>query len=172
MGKLLTGRYGDRPEAESMEIPLRDCHQRLGMKPTDFVSQGEPKFFTRSFDAGGRYLVFLLPPEEAAGSGVWKAGYYLLPLSALDALKAFGKKPAGSAASGRRLPVQIECKREIPPEIRQRAERWGEDSQPLFFKCGCDHLEMRLDPPWALRSRWRAKLRCPDRCQPQQDQLL
>jgi len=163
MGKLLTGRYGEEPEAESMEIPLKDCHTRLGMKPSDFVSEGPPKFFRRSFDAGGRYLVFLLNESEAAGNAIWKPGYYLLPMEALNALKAFGKN---AAAGGRKLPVNVECKVEIPPEVGQRALKWSEECQPLFFKCKCDHLELKLDAPWALRRRWRARLRCPDRCQP------
>ena len=171
MGKLLIGRYGELPGAESMEFTLRDAHQRLGLKPSDFISTGEPKFFYRSFDAGGRYLVLLLTDKEVEGQGVWKSGYYLLPMSAADALKSFGKNrvvPAG----GRRLPVTIESKTELPPDVKARVDQWVLECQPLFFKCQCDHLEMKVDAPWALRRRWRARLKCADRCQPTLTQLL
>jgi len=171
MGKLLTGRYGEEPEAESLEISLRDCHQRLGMKPSDFVSEGPPRFFRHSFDAGGRYLVYLLAVEEIAGNPIWKAGYYLLPMSALNAMKLF-RKSGASDAGQRILPISLESRGEVPPDVIDRARRWADRCQPLFFKCACDHLELRLDAPWALRTRWRARLRCPDRCQPIQSEQL
>jgi|GEM_PF-1998351 len=171
MGKLLTGRYGEEPEAESLEIPLKDCHQRLGMKPSDFVSEGPPRFFRHSFEAGSRYLVYLLTAEEIAGNPIWKPGYYLLPMKAAEALKLFAKNK-NAQAGNRILPVSVESKGEVPPDVMTRARRWADECQPLFFKCSCDHLELKIDAPWALRTRWRGRLRCPDRCQPVQSEQL
>lgn len=171
MAKLLTGKYGEEPEAESIEVPLKDCHQRLSMKPSDFVSEGPPRFFRHSFEAGGRYLVCLVSEAEIAGNPIWKPGYYLLPLKAVDALKLFQK--GGPALAGQRiLPVTVESRAEVPPQVMDRARRWADQCQPLFFKCSCDHLELKLDAPWALRKHWRVRLRCPDRCQPVQTEQL
>jgi len=166
MGRLLSGHYGQPPEAESARLSLRECNQKLGLKPGDFVSEGPPKFFQKSFGTRSRYLLFQTDPEETAGSAVWKAGYYLLPLEAADVLQALdGKNHAGA---GGVLPTRIEVKSDEPPPARvlERAQQWAKQSQPLFFRCGCEWLELRLDPPWALRRRWRARLRCPKRCQP------
>jgi hypothetical protein len=174
MGKLLTGRYGSPPDAESTKsIPLSDCNQKLGLKPSDFVSQDDPDFFRKSFGTHGHYLVLQLEPEELKGNPIWKPGYYLLPLGAIDVLKAFEKdRQAPAPASTDRLPLQIEAKATPTDDVLVRAKQWAEKSQPLFFKCGCPHLELRLDAPHALRRRWKARLRCPRRCQPDQTTLL
>src|SRR5215469_7000062 len=130
MGKLLTGRYGEEPEAESIDVSLKDANQRLAMKPSDFVSEGPPRFFRHSFEAGGRYLVYLLAAEEIAGNPIWKPGYYLLPMKATDALKLFQKGKPDQA--GRRiLPVTVESREEVPPDIMDRARRWADQCQPL-----------------------------------------
>jgi len=164
LGKLLSGRYGEPPRAESVPLSLKDCSQRLGLKPSDFISQGEPNFFKKSFGAGGRYLIFLVEETDVQSSPVWKAGYYLLPLEAADVLKVF--LPEKEPNAGPALPVRVETKG-VPPEIiADRAKRWAEESQPLFFKCGCDYLELKLQAPWGLRRQWKAVLRCPKRCQP------
>jgi hypothetical protein len=165
MGKLLTGRYGNPPGAESTEIALRDCYQRLGMKPTDYVSAGEPKFFKHAFGATGRYLVFLVESAEIGSNPVWKPGYYLLPIDALDVLKTFDRKHLPDDGR-RRLRVDFDAPEGMPADVRERANRFAEESQPLFFKCTCDHLEMKIKAPWGLRRRWKAQLKCPKRCQP------
>jgi hypothetical protein len=171
MGKLLSGHYGNPPEAESMEISLRDCHQKLGLKPSDLVSQGPPKFFEKNYGSMSRYLLVLLDERETAENAMWKPGYYLLPLEAKDVLDALaGRRPPPS--QGRMLPITIQSKKDAPSDILVAAKRWAEGSQPLFFKCGCDHLELKLEPPWAMRRRWRVRLRCPKRCQPALSTLI
>jgi len=166
MGKLLMGRYGEEPQAEStLPISLRECHQRLSLKPTDYISAGAPDFFNRAYGAKGRYLVFLVEPSEAQGNAIWRPGYYLLPLEAADVLRAFDKNKRGPS-EGRALPVEIESKDAVPPEIMALAQRWAQECQPLFFKCKCDHLTLKLTAPWAMRRRWKSRISCPDRCQP------
>lgn len=174
MGTLLSGHYGGPPEAESGILTLQECSMRLGLKPTDFVSEGEPTFFEKKFGAKGRYLVFRTTADEVKGSPVWKQGYYLLPLEAIDVLAAFERKGGGASRAGNAkvLSVEVESKATVPEDVMARAKKWADESQPLFFKCHCDHLELRLDPPWGLRRRWKAKLRCPDRCQPQLTQQI
>jgi hypothetical protein len=172
VGKLLSGRYGSAPEAESVSLTLKECRQKLGLKPTDLVSIGPPRFFERSFGAGGHYLLFQPDSEEVADSAVWKPGYYLLPLEAKDVLAALSKHRSGRLADGRVLPVEWEKESDAPELIKARALKWAMATQPLFFKCGCEVLQLRLQPPWALRKRWRARLRCPKRCQPPQTILL
>ncbi len=168
MGKLLTGHYGREPEAESIPLTLTDASQKLGLKPSDYVSEGSPRFFEKAFGAPGRYLVFLADAGETKESPVWKPGYYLLPLEAADVLKALEKnrQNAAAAGDGRALPVQLETKTLPPPDVQERLDIWVAKAQPLFFKCGCNHLELKLDAPWGLRRRWKARLRCPKRCQP------
>jgi hypothetical protein len=160
------GRYGEEPQAESaVPISLKECHQRLSLKPTDFISTGEPDFFNKAYGAKGRYLVFLAEPSEIDSNPIWKPGYYLLPLEAADVLRAFDKNKQGPAGN-RVLPVEIESKDPIPPEMTNIIEAWIKQCQPMFFKCQCDHLTLKLAAPWAMRKRWRARLSCPDRCQP------
>jgi hypothetical protein len=167
MGKLLTGHYGDVPEAESTTISLSDCRQRLGLKPTDFVSGGAPDFFNKAYGTKGRYLLFQVDEKEVVGNAVWKAGYYLLPMEAAEVLRVFQRNQGRGAATGQRiLAVEIESKDTPPDDVKARAEKFARESQPLFFTCKCDHLEMKLSAPWGLRRRWKAKLACPDRCQP------
>jgi hypothetical protein len=168
MGKLFTGHYGRPPEAESVPLPLADASQKLGLKPSDFVSEGPPAFFHKAFGAPGRYLVFLTEPEEIRGSPVWKLGHYLLPLAAADVLKTLEKSRQAAAAGGdhRELPIRAEIETAPPPDVRERLDSWVAKAQPLFFKCGCDHLELKVVAPWGLRRRWKARLRCPARCQP------
>lgn len=163
MGKLFVGHYGNPPDAESATITLKDCHQRLGMKPSDFVSESEPPFFRKKHGAMGRYLVFLLEPQESAT--VWKAGYYLLPLEAADILKVFNKQQLVEGGAVKR-PYQMECKEAPPPDVLKRAERWADESQPLLFDCKCPELTLRLDAPHLLRRTWRIRLSCPKRCMP------
>jgi len=172
MGKLLSGHYGSKPEAESIPITLKECSQKLNMKPSDFVSAGPPKFFVKAFGAGGRYLLFLADADEVAGSAIWKFGYYLLPLDAKDVLEALSKHKGRGPADSRIMPVEWETETDAPEPVKQRALKWALDSQPLFFKCGCKSLRLRLQSPWALRRRWRARLRCPRRCQPPLTKLL
>src|SRR5438477_548985 len=88
MGKLFVGHYGQPPSAESL-VALRDCHQRLGLKPTDFVSEEPPDFYKKARGATGKYLVFQIEASEVANNAFWKPGYYLLPLEAADVLEAF-----------------------------------------------------------------------------------
>src|SRR5688500_9811355 len=95
MGILLSGHYGNPPEAESGRLTLQDCSARLSLKPSDFVSAGEPDFFKKKYGVKGRYLLFKAAEDEVQGSPVWKAGYYLLPLEAMDVLAAFEKKRGG-----------------------------------------------------------------------------
>ncbi len=168
MGKLLTGHFGRSPEAESASLSLQDASLQLGMKPSDFVSEGPPTFFTKAFGAPGRYLVFLADQKDVERSPVWKPGYYLLPLEASDVLKALEKNRQAAAAMGdkRLLPVVEEIETAPPKDVRERLDRWVTASQPLFFKCECDHLELKVVAPWGLRRRWKARLRCPKRCQP------
>jgi hypothetical protein len=171
VGKLLTGRYGEAPEAESATLTVMECHQRLSLKPSDYVSEGAPDFFNKSYSAKGRYLVFQVDATEVQGNPVWKPGYYLLPIEAAAVLEALSKRrTAGN--SERALPVQLESKETPPEQIAALARNWAASSQPLFFKCKCDHLEMRLDAPWGLRRRWKARLRCPNRCQPALSTLI
>ncbi|MFA5975075.1 MAG: hypothetical protein WC859_02805 [Elusimicrobiota bacterium] len=165
MGKLLSGHYGHSPEAEAVDISLRECNQKLGLKPNDFVSEGQPKFFEKSYGTKSRYLLFLLEAAEIEGNAIWKPGYYLLPLEAADVLKALDHK-RGNVGDGSILPIEIRTSERPPDGVLARARRWAEESQPLFFKCGCTFLELKLDPPWAFRKRWRARLRCSRRCQP------
>ncbi len=168
MGKLLTGRYGEMPEAESaMSLTLSDCRTRLSLKPTDHVSVGEPDFFRKTFGTKGRYLVFQVPASEVQSNPVWKEGYYLLPMEAAEVLRVFQRNQGPSGSTGARvLPVTIDSKDSPAEDVMARAKLFAQNSQPLFFKCKCDHLEMKIAAPWGLRRRWRARLSCPDRCQP------
>jgi hypothetical protein len=172
MGKLLSGHYGAEPDAESMVLSLKECNQKLNLKPSDFVSEGAPKFFEKAFGASGRYLLFLADEKDVQESPVWKMGYYLLPLEAKDVLSALEKHKGKSAESGAVLPFEWEEDPEAPEEIKKRATKWAEASQPLFFKCTCKSLRLRLYPPWGLRRRWKVRLRCPKRCQPPLTALL
>ncbi len=76
MGKLLSGRYGASPDAESMTLSLSECSQKLNMKPSDFVSVGPPKFFEKNYGTAGRYLLFQAEPSDIKESAVWKAGFW------------------------------------------------------------------------------------------------
>jgi hypothetical protein len=172
MGKLLSGRYGAPPDAESISLTLKECNQKLNLKPSDFVSEGPPTFFEKAFGAAGRYLLFLTDGADIAGSAVWKAGYYLLPLEAKDVLAALEKHKGGAAGGGKVLPIEWEQESEASAEMKEKAMAWGRASQPLFFKCVCGTLSLRLYPPWAMRRRWKARLRCPKRCQPPLTTLL
>src|SRR5882724_5390358 len=108
MGKLLSGRYGAEPDAESIELSLKECNQKLNLKPSDFVSEGSPKFFEKAFGAAGRYLLYLAEEKDVRGSPIWKMGYYLLPLEAKDVLSAL-EKHKGVASEGRTvLPIEWE----------------------------------------------------------------
>jgi len=51
------------PDAESIEISLKECNQKLSLKPSDFVSAEPPTFFIRH-SVPGTYLLFQLLPEE------------------------------------------------------------------------------------------------------------
>jgi hypothetical protein len=166
MGKLLSGRYGHPPDAESIPISLKECNQKLNMKPSDFVSAGPPAFFKKAFGARGRYLLFQVDAEELEGNLAWKGGYYLLPLEATDVLEALERHKGRFPDSDRRLPVHVHSDETPPHPILEKAKRWAEESQPLFFKCRCASLDLELIAPWALRRRWKARLRCPKRCQP------
>jgi hypothetical protein len=172
MGKLLSGHYGSAPVAESIPITLKECSQKLNMKPSDHVSTGPPKFFEQDFGASGRYLLFLTEEDEVAGSAIWKFGYYLLPLDAKDVLAALAKHRGGITQDPRIIPVEWEVESEAPEPIKTRALKWAMESQPLFFKCACKSLQIRLQAPWALRKQWKARLRCPGRCQPPLLKLL
>lgn len=166
MGKLLIGRFGQEPDAESLTITLRDCHQRLGLRPSDFISSTPPDLFKEAHGAKGKYLVFKMDAEEIGGNVMWRDGYYLLPLEAADVLKVFQKVNLSTAAGGRIRPMDVEFKVQPTADVLERARRWAEDSQPLFFQCHCPRLVLRLDAPWVVRRRWRARLTCPNRCQP------
>ncbi len=170
MGKLLTGRYGELPTAESTAMSLTECAQRLGMKPSDFVSEEEPKFFRKAFGVAGRYLVFVPEEKELVKMPVWKRGFYLLPIDAADVLRVSQQGVAASGAPN--LPVQLESKVAPPENIAKAAHRWALEAQPRFFKCGCTFLELKLQAPWSFRSKWKATLRCPRRCQPALTTLL
>jgi hypothetical protein len=172
MGKLLSGRYGSEPDAESIAISLRECNQKLNLKPSDFVSEGAPKFFEKAFGASGRYLLFLADGEDVKDNPIWKAGYYLLPLEAKDVLAALEKRKGAVASDAKVLPIEWESDEEAPTEIKMKAMDWGKVSQPLFFKCVCKNLTLRIFSPWGLRRRWKARLRCPKRCQPPMSTLL
>lgn len=174
MGKLLSGRYGSKPEAESIAISLTECHQKLNLKPSDFVSEGPPKFFEASFGSSARYLLFLTDPDDIKESRIWRTGYYLLPLDAKDVLAAIEKrKPNAAREEGAVLSIEWEEDPASAPEpIRDKALAWGAASQPLFFKCACKKLQMRLYSPWAMRRKWKARLRCPGKCQPPMATLL
>jgi hypothetical protein len=172
MGKLLTGRYGSPPDAESIPITLTQCNQKLNLKPSDFVSSGPPKFFEKRFGSSARYLLFLLEADEVKDNGIWKPGYYLLPLEAKDVLSAIENRRAG-AADATVLPIEWEEEpKDAPEAMREKALAWGKASQPLFFKCTCKKLTLRLYPPWAMRQKWKSRLRCPRRCQPAITTLL
>ena len=166
MGKLLSGRYGFQPDAESVPLSLRECNQKLNLTPSDFVSEGEPKFFKKAFGAGGRYLLFWVPAGEVKDSPIWKPGYYLLPLEAKDVLSALERHKGAALKEGPILPIEWDDEDEAPIAVKERALRWAAASQPLFFRCTCKNLELRLYSPWAMRRRWKARLRCPKRCQP------
>ena len=172
MGKLLSGRYGALPDAQSETLTLRECNQKLGLTPSDFVSVGEPKFFKKAFGAGGRYLLFLLEADEIKDSAVWKPGYYLLPIEAKNVLAALGRHKGDKPNQGAVLPIEWDDEDQAPAAVKERAMRWAAASQPLFFKCTCQNLELRLYSPWAIRRRWKARLRCPNRCQPPLMKLL
>lgn len=170
MGKLLTGHYGEEPEAESISITLGECHQKLSLKPSDFVSEGPPRFFEKSFGTKGRYLLFFMDAKEVAGNPVWRAGYYLLPIEATEVLRAL--KGVKRAPTGPILPVRVEAEKAPPPEVQKRVDDWVAQAQPLFFRCTCQYLELDVKPPWGLRRRWKLRLRCPDRCQPAQTTVI
>ncbi len=172
MGKLLSGRYGSEPDAESIPLTLKECSQKLNLKPSDFVSEGPPKFFEKAFGAAGRYLLFLTDADEIKDSPVWKTGYYLLPLEAKDVLAALEKHRDGASDGRPVLSIEWETESEAPAVIKKKALDWGKSSQPLFFKCVCDNLTLRLYSPWGIRRRWKARLRCPKRCQPPMVTLL
>jgi hypothetical protein len=172
MGKLLSGHYGAEPDAESIALSLKECNQKLNLKPSDFVSEGPPKFFEKAFGASGRYLLYLADGEDVRGSPIWKTGYYLLPLEAKDVLSALEKHKNASTEGGTVLPIEWETESDASEQIKQKAMKWSIASQPLFFICVCKKLELRLYPPWALRRRWKARLRCPKRCQPALTTLL
>ena|ERR1700687_2949455 len=172
MGKLLSGRYGSEPDAESVTLTLKECNQKLNLKPSDLVSEGPPKFFEKAFGASGHYLLFLADASDVKDSPIWKVGYYLLPLEAKDVLAALDKRKV-SATDGRTvLPIEWETEAVVPEAIKGKAMEWGKACQPLFFKCICKNLELHVYAPWALRRRWKARLRCPKRCQPQLTTLL
>jgi hypothetical protein len=172
MGKLLSGRYGAEPDAESIALSLKECNQKLNLKPSDFVSEGPPKFFEKAFGASGRYLLFLADAEDIQGNPIWKTGYYLLPLEAKDVLSALERHKNAGSPGQTVLPIEWDRESTAPEDIKEKAMEWAVASQPLFFICICKQLELRLYPPWALRNRWKARLRCPKRCQPALTTLL
>jgi hypothetical protein len=166
MGKLLIGHFGEPPQAESIAITLRDCHQRLGLKPSDFVSSEEPDFFKKARRAVGKYLVFQADLNEVKEAAVWKAGYYLLPLSATDVLNLFNKQEITRGGGAVRRPMEVESKETPPPDVMERASRWADQSQPLLFHCHCPQLLLKLDAPMLFRRHWKVRLTCRKRCQP------
>ena len=174
MGKLLTGHYGRHPVAESVTLSLLDASRKLGLTPSDFVSEGPPNFFRKTFGAPGRHLLFYMEQDEAKASPIWKAGYYLLPLEAADVLKVLEKNREAAYLAGdhRALPIRMEASETPPPGVQKRLDIWVAKAQPLFFRCGCEYLSLKLDPPWGMRRRWKAILRCPRRCQPAVKDLL
>jgi hypothetical protein len=165
MGKLLIGHFGHPPEAESVTITLKDCHQRLGMKPSDFVSSESPAFFTKAHGAIGKYLVFEADDADIRDGAVWKKGFYLLPLEAADALKAFDRKDASVRTADVR-PFDVECKTDVPPDVLDRISKWAHQVQPMLFRCHCAQLRVKVDPPAVLRRHWKVRLTCDKRCQP------
>ncbi len=172
MGKLLSGRYGAEPDAESVDLSLKECNQKLNLKPSDFVSEGPPKFFEKAFGASGRYLLYLADKVDVLDSPIWKPGYYLLPLEAKNVLSALEKHKNAPGEGIKVLPIEWERDTTAPDVIKKKAMDWAIASPPLFFKCVCKKLELRLYPPWALRRQWKARLRCPKRCQPALTTLL
>src|SRR5437870_4610070 len=116
MGILLIGHYGRPPEAESVEISLKECHQRLGLTPSDFVSDEEPGFFKKKHGAMGKYLVFLVDKKEIGAAAVWRPGYYLLPLEAADTLKAFSKQDIIRFGAEVR-PTELQSKKPPPADV-------------------------------------------------------
>jgi hypothetical protein len=167
MGKILVGRFGQPPEAESIPISLRDCHQRLGMKPTDFISAEPPSFFEKKVKgAMGRYVVFQAEVTETKDVAVWQTGYYLLPLDAVDVLKAFNRQDVIRGGGGTVRPFKIESKKPLTDAVSQWVPQWVERSQPLLLKCRCPELQVTLDAPTFIRKRWKARLSCPKKCQP------
>lgn len=173
MGKLLSGRYGSKPEAESISISLVECNQKLSLKPSDFVSEGPPAFFEKDFGSSSRYLLFLADANDVKDSKVWRVGYYLLPLDAKDVLAAIDRRKDPASIGASVLPVEWEDLPESATDfIKKRALDWAAASQPLFFKCSCKKLHLRLYSPWALRKKWKARLRCPGKCQPPITTLL
>ena len=171
MGKILVGHFGKPPEAEAVEITLKDCHQRLGLTPSDFVSLEPPSFFKKAHGAMGKYIVFWADAAEIQDAAVWRAGYYLLPLEAADVLQAFNQKNRPASKDGVRE-FSVESKTDVPPDILARASRWAVESQPLFFKCHCPSLILKMDSPAVLRKHWRARLTCPKRCVPAMKTLI
>src|SRR5438309_11638262 len=108
MGKLLTGRYGAGPEAESISLSLKECNQKLNLKPSDFVSEVPPKFFEKAFGAAGRYLLFLAEDDDVQGNPIWRRGNYLLPLEAKDVLAALERQKHARATEDKILPIEWE----------------------------------------------------------------
>jgi hypothetical protein len=149
-------------------LSLLDASRKLGLTPSDFVSEGPPNFFKKTFGAPGRYLLFYMEKDESKASPIWKPGYYLLPLEAADVLRVLEKNREAAYAAGdrRALPIRMEAQETPPPGVQKRLDAWVAHVQPLFFKCGCEYLNLKLDPPWGIRHRWKALLRCPRRCQP------
>src|SRR6185312_426015 len=137
---------------------LSECHQKLGLKPSDFISEGPPTFFKKKYGTGAPYLLYVLDSEETACNPAWKAGYYLLPMDASDALKALDPKGRPAAPSEPPLPVRLDSKELPPPAVEEQAQRWAKECQPLFFHCGCTYLELHLNPPWGFRRQWKARL--------------
>src|SRR5688572_7389540 len=131
MGKLLSGHYGSEPEAESIPLSLRECNQKLSLKPSDFVSEGPPRFFEKAFGASGRYLLFLVDAAEVKDNPIWKAGYYLLPLEAKEVLAALAGNKGGPADGRSVLPIEWEDDAQASADLKERAMRWGKASQPL-----------------------------------------
>src|SRR4051812_24932783 len=127
MGKLLIGHYGRPPEAESVDLTLNDCHQRLGLKPSDFVSSEPPAFFKKSKGALGKYLVFEVDAKEVPVTAIWRPGYYLLPLEAADVVKAFNHQDLSGRAAGAR-PYDLDFKKRPSDEVLERAQRWADQS--------------------------------------------
>ncbi len=172
MGKLLSGRYGSKPQAESFSLSLTECAQKLNLKPSDFVSEGPPQFFEKSFGSSSHYLLFYVSSEDVKDKPIWKTGYYLLPLEAKEVLAAIERRRRGASEEENLLPLEWEEEAEAPPPIKDKAMAWGRKSQPLFFLCSCKSLKIRLYPPWAMRTKWKARLRCAGKCQPPITTLL
>src|SRR5882724_9510019 len=120
MGKLLSGHYGSKPDAESVTISLRECNQQLNMKPSDFVSEGAPTFFEKAFGAAGRYLLFQADPDDIQGNPIWKVGYYLLPLEAKEVLAALQKTRKRGDEENTVLPIEWETMVDAPEEIKKK----------------------------------------------------